>query len=417
MVERRPPGLPEPLSALPAAALGSLPLLAGLLWSALTSVDVVVSAPAAAAVQGGNAEVRAPAPHRVLSVAVAEGDRVAAGQLLLELDAAEARARWAAARDALASRVMAADRLDAVIAAMDVPTAPLPEDAEAARRVLALRSGLAALARDADALRAELAAVQVQASALAALRDIAADRLQAAERAADLGAISRFELLRARQDHLSQQAQLEAVARHRVVLAQRLAGQRQTLRAARLGQRHTLAQERDALGVELGELAAALAEAEQRANHGRVHATAAGMVDRLPVAAGDLVERGGLLAVIVPEGRRLVFEARLAPAQMTWVRDGQPCRLKLDAVPFARYGTLACRVDRVPGDANVGAEAPPHYPVRIVPGAGPLLVDGEPFLPQPGATAIVDIVAGRRTVLSYVTEPLRRFARQALREP
>jgi hypothetical protein len=33
-----------------------------------------------------------------------------------------------------------------------------------------------------------------------------------------------------------------------------------------------------------------------------------------------------------------------------------------------------------------------------------------------GATAQVDILAGRRTVLGFVTEPLRRFAGESLRE-
>jgi len=35
----------------------------------------------------------------------------------------------------------------------------------------------------------------------------------------------------------------------------------------------------------------------------------------------------------------------------------------------------------------------------------------------PGMTARADIVAGQRSVLSYVLSPLTRFAQQALREP
>lgn len=417
MADRRVPALPPPLTARRATVLGTLPLAALLLWSAVTPVDLAVSAPAAAAMQGGNADIRAPDAMRVRSVVVREGERVAAGELMMTLDIAASRARRAAARRAWEVHAAATDRLQAVIRALDHPDAPLPQDAGAARRVLELRSRLDGLAREADALRVELDAVDAQAQGLAALRDIAADRLQAADLASSRGAISRFEWLRAKQDQLSQQAQLDGVARQRAVLVERLAAQRQNLRATRLGQRQALAQEHEAMRVELGALSAAVVEAEERVDHGQVRATVAGVVDRLPVAAGDLVERGALLAVVVPADRPLVFEARLAPAQMAWVRPGQPCRLKLDAVPFARYGTLACTVDRVASDATAGEQLGRHYPVRIVPARGQLLVDGEPFALQPGATATVDIVAGRRTVLSYVTEPLRRFAQQALREP
>jgi HlyD family type I secretion membrane fusion protein len=414
--ERPVPEAPRPVPARWPVAVGSALLAALALWAALTRVEVVIAAPVTAELAGGNAQLRSPDARRVIEVRVTEGAEVQAGELLLRLDVAGAEARWRTLRDNVHRRQRDRDRVRAVLVALDGGPEP-GEDADAMRLLGEHRARLDALAAEAAALEVELLELDARMGTLERLRQISSERLRAATVAEQRGAISRFELLRVQQDHEHQTVQLDAAIAQRRSLRHRLRAQRHTVQATELNRLEALADQLRGLDRETGELAAGLAEADERRGLGMVRSPVDGVVDALYVAAGDLVERGELLGVVVPVGPPITFEARVPPALMALVRPGQRCRIKLDAAPFARYGTLPCTVARVPRATADVARAPAHYPVRVVPDAAELMVDGRPFALQPGASGWVDLVVGQRSVMSYLTEPLRRFAAESLREP
>jgi HlyD family type I secretion membrane fusion protein len=406
----------RPVSGRWPVAAGSALLAALSLWAALTRVEVVIAVPATAELAGGNAEIRSPDARRIVEVRVAEGREIRAGELLLRLDVAGADVRWRTLRDNVHRRQQDRDRVRAVLAALQGEPEP-EQDADAMRLLEEHRTRLEALAAEASALEVELHELEIRMATLERLRQISRERLQAATLAERRGALSRFELLRVQQDHEHQTAQLDATIAQRGSLEHRLAAQRRSILATQLTRLEALAEQVRGLDRELGDLAAALAEADERRGLGMVRSPVDGIVDALHVGIGDLVERGQLLGVVVPVGPPITFEARVPPALMASVQAGQRCRIKLDAAPFARYGTLPCTVGRVPRSIADAARAPPHYPVRVLPDAAELMVQGAPFALQPGATAWVDLIVGQRTVMSYLTEPLRRFAAESLREP
>jgi hemolysin D len=272
-----------------------------------------------------------------------------------------------------------------------------------------LRAELRALVSEADVVASRAAAARQ----LARIRQV---RHRAAEEAFERGAVSRFELLRVWQESMAQAADLQAAEQQTAALEQRVAAQRHAVREVQAGDRQALGVAIAALEVEVAELEALRAEAGDRRAETRLVAPAAGVVEQLKVAVGEHVERGETLAVIVPVERPLLFEARVPPGQAAFVHPGQMCRIKLDALPFARYGALHCEVASVSHDVVTGDPGVGYYLVRIRPATERLRAHGRLVQLQPGATAWVDIVASRRSVLSFVTEPLRRFAAESLRE-
>lgn len=72
-----------------------------------------------------------------------------------------------------------------------------------------------------------------------------------------------------------------------------------------------------------------------------------------PVRPGEVLAAGARVADVVPPGRlRIVAEL---PVRATGrVRPGEPARLRLDAFPPARYGTIAARVARVGAEPRGG---------------------------------------------------------------
>jgi adhesin transport system membrane fusion protein len=133
---------------------------------------------------------------------------------------------------------------------------------------------------------------------------------------------------------------------------------------------------------------------------------------------------------IVPIEDTLVVEAFVKPADVAFLRPGQPAVVKLSAYDFAIYGGLDGTVEFISPDtlrderrgslAGAGAVDPDetgaYYRVLVRTRASGLQSpDGTALAILPGMTASVEMLAGRKTVLQYLLKPLNR-AGEGLRE-
>jgi HlyD family type I secretion membrane fusion protein len=134
---------------------------------------------------------------------------------------------------------------------------------------------------------------------------------------------------------------------------------------------------------------------------------------------GQAVSPGAPLLDLVPESQQLVVEAQIAPGDVGFLHPGQKTRIKVSAYDFAVYGALDGQIQRISADTVVDKDSRdprPHYLVTIAAPNALLDRTGQPLALAPGMTASVDIVTGRRTVLTYLFKPLVRGMSQALRE-
>lgn len=232
--------------------------------------------------------VRAARAGRVLRVAVERGARVAAGDLLVELEDGEARA----ALQSASAR------------------------AEAARAELRLleQGGRAAERAQLEGLIAKLA-VELE----AARRDEAA-----LERLAGQGAAARIELEQARDRGRQLAGELEAQRKRLGALVAET-----DLEAAR---------------ARVKEAEAALEAARLRLQQCQIRAPRAGAVYELAVREGDWVEAGGLVAR-VGEIERLRIVIFVDEPELGRVRAGLPVQISWDALPERRWHAS---VERLP---------------------------------------------------------------------
>jgi adhesin transport system membrane fusion protein len=145
---------------------------------------------------------------------------------------------------------------------------------------------------------------------------------------------------------------------------------------------------------------------------------------------GGVISQGQEVMQIVPIEDTLVVEAFVKPADVAFLRPGQPAVIKLSAYDYAIYGGLDGTVEFISPDtlrderrgalAGAGANDPDEtgafYRVLVRTKAtglrGP---DGNALPIMPGMTATVEMLAGRKTVLQYLLKPLNR-ASEGLRE-
>ena len=104
------------------------------------------------------------------------------------------------------------------------------------------------------------------------------------------------------------------------------------------------------------------------------------------------------------------------------VKTGSRIRLKLEAWPFQKHGTLTGQLrtlseDSFNPDPKKDGEARPHYKARIEITSTKLRDVPPSFRLIPGMSVTAEINAGERTILSYFLYPLLRGLDESIREP
>lgn len=158
--------------------------------------------------------------------------------------------------------------------------------------------------------------------------------------------------------------------------------------------------------------------ARERLSRARVVAPQAGMVQGLRFTTlGGVIPPGGQLLELVPAAEKLVVEARIAPDDIDVVYPDLPARVRLTAYKARSHISLSGRVTQVSGSTfrDELSQGHPFYKARIeIPAEE--LVKIEQGMLTPGMLAEVEIVAGRRTALRYLFDPVLDSMRRAFKE-
>ncbi|MCQ2379390.1 MAG: HlyD family type I secretion periplasmic adaptor subunit [Victivallaceae bacterium] len=142
---------------------------------------------------------------------------------------------------------------------------------------------------------------------------------------------------------------------------------------------------------------------------------------------GSAVREAEALLTLIPIDENLEFEARLLPQDIGRVKVGDEVRIKLDAYPFQKFGTLDGRVRNISADTinadrsemavdESGRPQSSYYRARITV-SGKLNIDPTKFHMVPGMQAQGEIKTGRRRLIEYALYPFLKAIDEAAREP
>ncbi|WP_434137316.1 HlyD family type I secretion periplasmic adaptor subunit [Photobacterium leiognathi] len=135
--------------------------------------------------------------------------------------------------------------------------------------------------------------------------------------------------------------------------------------------------------------------------------------DILVRSLGGVVKPGEPIMELVPNDSKLIVEARISPQDIAFVSKGLEATIKFTAYDFVVYGGRKGTVTYVSADALQTEDGAAYYRAHIQ-----LHDDPDTRLQViPGMQAMVDILTGEKTVLSYWLKPLLRAKASALREP
>lgn len=142
-----------------------------------------------------------------------------------------------------------------------------------------------------------------------------------------------------------------------------------------------------------------------------------GTVKRILIKTiGGVVKSGFDVIEIVPSEDSLLIEAQIKPADIGNVEVGQATRVKFTAYDFAIYGSLQGEVRFISADTITDEKDNSYYVARVEPSQSYLGLESSKRYIKVGMTAEVDVITGKKTILSYLLKPINRAMDSALRE-
>ena len=426
-----------------AALLIALIALA-LAWSAIGRVDIVAVASGKLVVSDRSHAIQPLERAIVQRVAVRDGDRVAAGQTLVELDVTDpaadmaaldeqgldaSAAAWRASRllralQAWESRSSAHGRAASPASGPDETTLPDWPEVRARAAIELLRAEWADLRARLDRLAAEAARRHAEReTALSAVARLSAMLKTAARREADLRALAGegFASTHAWEDRRRERMGIEGeldTQRARSREADAALAETGAARLALLAEwRQRWWSQHNQAATRQAQVEAERGKALRREQLTRLSAPVDGTVQELAVyRPGAIVTEGQALMVVVPDDAPMTAEVMLDNKDIGFVRVGDAAAVKLAAFPFTRHGTIAATVTRVSPDAIDHEHLGPRFAVTLALATHDIDIDGTRVRLRPGMALEAEVRTGSRRVLEFLLSPLERVGNESLRE-
>jgi len=156
---------------------------------------------------------------------------------------------------------------------------------------------------------------------------------------------------------------------------------------------------------------------EDRVNRTLVISPVRGIVKQLLVTTiGGVIQPGSDLVEIVPLGENLLVEARIRPQDIAFLHPGQEAMVKFTAYDYTIYGGLKAELEQIGADTVTDDDGNSFYVIKLRTNKSHLGSEEHPLLIIPGMVASVDIITGKKSVLSYLLKPIIRARAEALRE-
>ena len=421
----------------------------GVAWASIGTVDIVASAPGRIIPNERTKVIQPFETGVVRAIRVRDGDRVKAGDVLIELDPTINAAEVEHVKSDLVAAKLDLARLKAALAENANPLdafAPPPEAApalvETYRRFLLTQTSehnakLAEIDREVAQKEAEGETISASVAKLQAIIPPLQERTNMRKNLFDRDLGSKIAYLNELQDLIGQQNELlvQKSRHHEVDVA--LSVLKETRAKTEAEYRRALFDDLAKAEQKVAGLSQDAIKAERKAGLQVLTAPVDGVIQQLAVhTVGGVVTPAQALAVVVPLDADLEIEAMVSNRDIGFIAEGQEAEIKVDTFNFTRYGLLHGRVlsvsrDAVSGDKNSEnsrdketAQSNPDeakqtgsaYVARVALDRTQMQVDGRTAQLEPGMSVTVEIKTGSRRIIGYLLSPLLRYRQEVLRE-
>ena len=228
------------------------------------------------------------------------------------------------------------------------------------------------------------------------------------------GAVSEVELLRLQRDVDRFKAEGDIASSQIARVQAGISESSRKVQEVELTYRNTASKEYSETMARLNSLLQSGTGLADRVKQSALRSPVKGTIKRLLVnTVGGVVQPGRDVVEIVPLEGRLLLEAKVAPRDIAFLKPGQRAIVKFTAYDFSVYGGLNASLEHIGADSVTDDRGNVFYTVRVATDQA-TLAGNLPIIP--GMVAEVDIITGKKTILSYLLKPVLRAKAAAMTE-
>lgn len=421
-----------------------------ILWACFGHVDIVAVAPGRIVVSEGTKLIQPLEASVIKAIKIQDGDKVKAGQVLIELDSTSAKADNNRVTHERASALSEAWRTQVLLEALDkkskgtAPTLPAEADSSLSPAELTMahnqleaewqdiKAQHAKLQAEIDTKTAELQAVREQVAKLKATLPLVQKREEDFNTLANQGFVSQHAGQDRTRARIEMEQDLATYRARREATKASIAQAEQALTAWKADTFKTLNERHAKADLQARQAQAEGTKASQRERLTTLTAPVDGTVQQLAIhTTGGVVTPAQVLLVVVPEQAHVTADVTLENKDVGFVNLGQAAEIKLETFPYTRYGTVSAKVTTITADAvmqepgrfqpdkdgkTVQAPGGAVFPATLTLAQNSINVDGKPIRLTPGMNVTAEIKTGKRRVIEYLLSPVQSHAKESLRE-
>lgn len=429
--DRSDPALPgdELLGSRLTIRLLALLLGALLIWSLLFTLDIASHSTGEVASVGQTKMVQHLEGGIVRRILVREGQRVAAGEPLAEVERVATLSDMREIETLLGSLRIRAIRLEAQLSGSDEMQVPaelaenFQEQVEVNRALfMAQKSRLGSRYEEQQQKilqrRAEQSELKARRANAGNKLKLLRQQISISEELMKNGLANRYEHL----ELLKEEEQLRGVLQETEAALPRveaaLKQEQAALTSLDSGGNEELQKELAEVRRQISELQERLRKFSDSRERQVVRSPIEGVVMTLHVVTeGGVIQPGGTLMTLVPADEPLVIETRLPVGDIGMVSPGQPARIQLVSSIARGFQPIDGEVLEISPDSVLDEQKVPYYRVRIKPMQDAFEHRSVRYPLLPGVPVSVAILTGERTLFNYLAGPLTDGMNRAFSEP
>lgn len=403
-------------------AVAAAGLAVFLVWAALAPVDEVTRG-TGRVIPSSKAQLVQPSePATIAEILVRGGQTVKRGQVLVRLDDAQSSSELGQLqteneRLAVRAQRLAGEAGGATLGCEEGSVCAEERSLQQARMATA-SSREAALGAAVEQRRRELQEAQATVAALDDSARLAREQVQMLEPLARQNIVPQTELLTAQRELVDVQGRLAAARQSAARASAGIQQAQADLNSARSEFRQQALSERSEVTTRMAVNEETIRGARARQDRNELRSPADGVVNDVQVTTvGGFVNAGETIMQVVPVGDKLLIEARIAPSDIAFIKVGDRANVKVTAYDFSIFGGLSGRVEQVSADSIFDeAERQTYYTVLIETDRSYISRAGQRLPIVPGMICDVEILTGRKSILSYLFKPVTKAFSEALTE-
>jgi hemolysin D len=423
-----------------------------LAWASFGSVDIIATARGQIIPTGRTKVIQPFETGVVRAIHVQDGERVKAGDVLIEIDSTISEAERDRLQKEYMTAALDAARLKASLSTADDPTVDFappdnapPEQVALQRSLLTnqvqeIRSKLADLDQKIAKEQGNQTAVQSTIAKITEALPFLQKRADARQLLADKGIGSKLDAYSAQQDLIEHQQELKVQQGRLDEATAGVASLKEERAEAEAEYKHKNLDDLTQAQQKASSLQEQLVQASEKYKLQTLTAPVDGTVQQLAVhTQGGVVTPAQILLVVVPADSHLEIEAMVSNRDIGFVHEGQDVAIKVDTFNFTKYGLIHGKVTSVsqdaitrnlPNDAGNGEKqktggetdsSEPKgqelvYAARISLDKTEMQVDDRLVNLTPGMAVTAEIKTGSRHVIEFLLSPIFKYKHDALTE-